>query len=164
MAPTAREPTTENWLWRSPQGFEISTDLERLDFEAIYAFISSSYWAKGISRLRFKKALENSIAFGVYEQGKFAGFARVTSDRASFAYLADVFVQPSERGRGVAKALMAGILQHPDLQDLRRWVLCTRDAHELYRKYGFSALKSPEIYMELWEPKVYERLLQQGTP
>jgi N-acetylglutamate synthase-like GNAT family acetyltransferase len=161
---TARERIVDSWHWRSPEGFEISTDVERLDFEAIYAFISDSYWARGISRSRLKKAIENSISFGIYDGAKFAGFARVTSDRASFAYLADVFVPPAERGRGVSKALMSGILQHPDLQDLRRWVLVTRDAHELYRKFGFEALNAPAGYMELWEPKVYERLLEQGKP
>src|ERR1700758_4581008 len=137
--------------------FSISTDQARLDLDVIHSFLTNCYWAKGIPREVVARSIEHSVCFGIYDgSGAQVGFARVVSDFATVAYLGDVFVLDSHRGRGLSKWLMQCILQHPALQNLRRWILLTRDAHELYRKYGFTALKSPDRYMELHRPDVYE--------
>jgi GNAT superfamily N-acetyltransferase len=128
-----------------------------VDREVVYAFISESYWAKGMRRETFERALANSICFSAFDGGAQVGFARVATDRATFAYLADVFVLPSHRGRGVADRIMETVAAHPDLQGLRRWVLITRDAHGLYAKHGWKPLAAPDRYMELWDPDVYRR-------
>ncbi|HEY4160297.1 MAG TPA: GNAT family N-acetyltransferase [Polyangiaceae bacterium] len=151
-----------NFVWHGPDGFTIDTDRERLNFEAIYEFVSQSYWASGVSRERLARAIAYSIPFGAYEGERLVGFARVVTDRASFGYLADVFVVPNDRGRGISKALMTAVQRHPELQDLRRWLLGTRDAHGLYAQFGFAPLASPSIFMEIWEPSVYERLAREG--
>jgi len=137
--------------------FLISTDPMRLDLDLIYDFLTNCYWAKGIPRDVVARSIEHALCFGVYDgSGAQVGFARVISDFATVAYLGDVFVLESHRGRGLSKWMMECILQHPALQNLRRWILLTRDAHELYRKFGFTALKSPDRYMELHRPDVYE--------
>ena len=137
--------------------FLISTDPARHDLDVIYNFLTNCYWAKGIPRDVVARSIEHALCFGVYDgSGAQVGFARVVSDFATVAYLGDVFVLESHRGRGLSKWMMECILQHPALQNLRRWILLTRDAHELYRKYGFTALKSPDRYMELHRPDVYE--------
>jgi GNAT superfamily N-acetyltransferase len=134
--------------------FEISTDPARIDGNAVHAFLTNSYWAQGIPLETVRRSIANSLCFGIYHAGRQVGFARVISDRATFAYLADVFVLESYRGRGLSRWLMECIMGHPDLQGLRRWMLATRDAHGLYRKYGFASIKSPERWMELHRPKV----------
>jgi len=137
--------------------FLISTDPARLDLDVIYDFLTNCYWAKGIPREVVARSIKHALCFGIYDgSGAQVGFARVVSDFATVAYLGDVFVLESHRGRGLSKWMMECILQHPALQNLRRWILLTRDAHELYRKFGFTALKSPERYMELHRPDVYE--------
>src|SRR5579863_1270350 len=137
--------------------FLISTDRGRLDLDMIHGFLTNCYWAKGIPREVVARSIEHSLCFGVYDgSGAQVGFARVVSDFATVAYLGDVFVLESHRGRGLSKWLMECIMRHPALQNLRRWILLTRDAHELYRKLGFTALKSPDRYMELHRPDVYE--------
>ena len=137
--------------------FVISSDPARLDANVIYDFLTNCYWAKGIPRELVARSIEHALCFGIYDgSGAQVGFARVISDFATVAYLGDVFVLESHRGRGLSKWMMECILQHPALQNLRRWILLTRDAHELYRKFGFTALKSPERYMELHRPDVYE--------
>jgi len=137
--------------------FAISTDAARLDVDVIYDFLTNCYWAKGIPREVVARSVEHALCFGIYDgSGAQVGFARVISDFATVAYLGDVFVLESHRGRGLSKWMMECILQHPALQNLRRWILLTRDAHELYRRFGFTALKSPERYMELHRPDVYE--------
>lgn len=137
--------------------FLISTDRERLDLDFIHGFLTNSYWAKGISRETVARSLENSLCFGIYDaKGSQVGFARVISDRATYAYLGDVFVNESHRGRGLSKWLMECIAKHPGLQGLRRWTLMTRDAHALYAQFGFTPLKAPERYMELYRPNIYE--------
>jgi GNAT superfamily N-acetyltransferase len=137
--------------------FLISTDPARLDLDVIYNFLTNCYWAKGIPREVVARSIEHALCFGIYDgSGAQVGFARVVSDFATVAYLGDVFVLESHRGRGLSKWMMECILQHPALQDLRRWILLTRDAHELYRKFGFTALKSPDRYMELHRPDVDE--------
>ena len=140
--------------WRM-DGFTISTDRSRLDREAIHEFLAGSYWATGIPREVVDRSIEGALCFGVFEDGRQVGFARVITDSATFAYLADVFVLESHRGRGLAAWLMECILAHPDLQGLRRWMLLTRDAHPLYRKSGFRDLAHPERVMEMTFPGIY---------
>lgn len=135
----------------------ISTDPARLDLNAIHAFLTNCYWAKGIPRELVERSIKHSLCFGIYHvSGGQVGFARVISDFASIAYLGDVFVLEPYRGRGLSKWMMECIMQHPDLQGLRRWILLTRDAHDLYAKFGFTPLKSADRYMELHRPDVYE--------
>lgn len=130
--------------------FEISTDKSRLDLDVIYRFLSEeSYWANKRSLEQTKTAIENSICFGVYHDGRQIGFARVISDKATFAYIGDVFILDEFRGGGLSKRLMQTMLEHPELQGLRRWVLATKDAHGLYEQFGFSLMKFPERWMEL---------------
>ena len=129
--------------------YTISTDDTRLDIALIHDFLSNrSYWAKGRTRAAIEHSIANSLAFGVYHAARQVGFARVVTDYATFAYLADVFVLEEERGHGLGKWLMETIVQHPQLQGLRRWLLVTRDAHELYRQSGFTGLQWPERWME----------------
>jgi GNAT superfamily N-acetyltransferase len=135
----------------------ISTDPARLDRETIHRFLSRSYWAQGIPRSVVDRSIEHSMTFGLYEGTAQVGFARVITDRATFAYLADVFVLESHRGRGLASWLMEVIRSHPDLQGLRRWVLATRDAHGLYRRCGFRPIEDAGRYMEIVDREVYRR-------
>jgi GNAT superfamily N-acetyltransferase len=136
-----------NREWRH-DGYVISTDVSRLDLETVHDFLKNSYWAADIPFEVVERSVENSMVFGVYGGAEQVGFARVVTDRATFAYLADVFVLETHRGRGVGKWLMETILSHPELHGLRRWMLATRDAHELYRRHGFDSLERPEIFME----------------
>jgi GNAT superfamily N-acetyltransferase len=135
--------------------FAVSTDRERIDLDVVHGFLTECYWAKGIPREVVARSIENSLCFGVYEKGKQVGFARVISDYATFAYIGDVFVLESFRGRGLGKWLMECIMRHPRLQGLRRWSLVTSDAHGLYAQFGFGPLKKPQNYMELHRPDVY---------
>jgi GNAT superfamily N-acetyltransferase len=162
----------------------VSSDPARLDLDMIHGFLTNCYWAKGIPREVVARSIEHSLCFGVYdgtselsphlakeerrgapgregappERGTPAqvGFARVVSDFATVAYLGDVFVLESHRGRGLSKWLMECIMRHPALQNLRRWMLLTRDAHGLYSQFGFAPLSSPERYMELHRPDPYK--------
>jgi GNAT superfamily N-acetyltransferase len=136
-------------------GFTIDTDKARLQLETIHRFLSESYWAKGVPLDVLRRAIEGSLCFGVYDGNEQIGFARVISDYATFAYLADVFVQESHRGCGLAGRLMNAVVSHPQLQGLRRWMLATRDAHGLYAKFGFSPIAAPERFMERHDPLVY---------
>ena len=126
---------------------EISTDPDRLDVDLIHAFLQSAYWAEGRSREIVERSIRHSIPFGVYDGARQVAFARVITDRAVFAYLADVFVVPEYRGRGIGKALVARIVAHPDLAGLRVFLLSTRDAHGLYAQFGFEPLRDPEEIM-----------------
>ena len=137
--------------------FVISTDRDRLDLDIVHGFLTESYWAEGIPREVVIRSIENSLCFGVYGDGKQVGFARVISDYATYAYIADVFVLESYRRHGLGKWLMECIMRHPWLQGLRRWSLVTGDAHGLYTQFGFTALKTPEKYMELHDAEVYQR-------
>jgi GNAT superfamily N-acetyltransferase len=138
--------------------FVISTDPTRLDLDVIHNFLTNCYWAKGIPRDVVARSIEHALCFGIYDGGGAqVGFARVISDFATIAYLGDVFVLESHRGRGLSKWLMECVMQHPSLQNLRRWILLTRDAHGLYARSGFAPLKAPQRYMELHQPNVYER-------
>lgn len=138
-----------------PAGYEISTDKSRLQIDIIHGFLSRSYWAAGIPMEVVKRSLDHSLCFGIYFHEKQAGFARVVSDYATFAYLADVFVLEAHRGLGLSKALMDIIMAHPDLQGLRRFCLGTRDAHKLYERYGFKVIQKPELFMEIKHDNLY---------
>ncbi len=136
----------------------VSTDSGRLDINLIHEFLSKrSYWAEGVPREVVERAIENSLCFGLFEDGRQVGFARAITDYATFAYLADVFVVEACRGRGLSKFLMECIVKHPKLQNLRRWMLATKDAHSLYAKFGFMALDAPERFMCRANPDVYKR-------
>jgi GNAT superfamily N-acetyltransferase len=137
--------------------FAISTDRARIDLDVVHGFLTNCYWAKGIPRDTVARAIENSLCFGLYAEGKQVGFARVISDYATYAYIGDVFVLDSFRGRGLGKWLMECIMQHPRLQELRRWSLVTRDAHGLYAPFGFEPLKKPQNYMERYRQDVYQQ-------
>ncbi len=137
--------------------YYISTDKSRLDLAVIHDFLNTSYWAAGIPIETVKRSLEHSLNFGLYEEGKQVGFARVITDYATFAYIGDVFILEDYRGRGLSKWLMQVIADHAELQGLRRWVLLTRDAHGLYRKTGFMEPVNPERYMEKIFPDVYKQ-------
>lgn len=137
-------------------GYEIDTAPERLDRDLVRDFLATTYWARGISRSLVDAACAGSVCFGLYApEGPQAGFARVVTDAATFAYLADVFVVPDRRGRGLSKWLVACVLAHPDLQGLRRWMLATRDAHGLYARFGFEPLDDPGRFMQIARPGLY---------
>jgi GNAT superfamily N-acetyltransferase len=135
---------------------EVSSDPARIDRAAVHAFLSAeSTWARGIDRARVERALDASLCFGAFADGAQIGFARVITDSATFAYLCDVFVLPAWRGRGVARALLAAIDGHPQLQGLRRFLLFTSDAHGLYGRFGFTPLAHPERGMERLRTDLY---------
>ena len=134
----------------------ISTDRDRMDAGLIHRYLSEeSYWAAGIPRELVERSIANSLCFGAFDGEAQVAFARVVTDYATFGYLADVFVLPSHRGRGIGKELMRAVREHPDLQVLRRWHLVTRDAHGLYAQFGFAPLESPERHMGLTTPDAY---------
>jgi GNAT superfamily N-acetyltransferase len=128
-----------------------------MDVQAIHGVLTRSYWAEGIDESTVRRSIAGSLCFGIFRSGQQVGFARVVTDRATFAYLADVFVIDELKGRGLSKWLMQVIVDHPELQGLRRWLLATRDAHELYRKYGFTELAAPGRFMERFDADVYRR-------
>lgn len=134
--------------WQNGE-FIISTDRNRLQIDRIHQFLTEeSYWARERSRQQTETAIKNSLPFGVYKGENLIGFARVVTDYATFAYLGDVFITEKYRGRGLSKWLMETIINHPDLQGFRRWILATKDAHALYEKFGFAPLKHPSRWME----------------
>lgn len=135
--------------------FTFSTDKSKLDPSVIHAFLTESYWSKGCSMDNVLRRIENSICFGVYDNNQQVGFARVITDKTTFAYIADVFILESHRGQGLSKQLMAFILEQPDLQNLKRWLLATRDAHGLYTQFGFNSLSHPEVWMDILNPNAY---------
>ena len=136
-------------------GYRISADADEMDLDAIHAYLSRSYWSQGIPRDVVAKAIGGSLCFGLFGHERQVGFARVVTDRATFAYLCDVYVLEDHRGRGLAAWLMEAVIAHPHLQGLRRFVLATRDAHRLYEKFGVVPLARPEIFMEINRPGLY---------
>lgn len=133
----------------SPNGsFQISTDPARFDIDAVERFLRASYWAANRSRASIERSIQTSIAFGMYEGSRQIGFARVVSDCVDFAWLSDVFVDEAFRGRDLGKWLIETVLAHPDLQELRGWILATNDAHGLYAQFGFVPLENIEIWMQ----------------
>jgi len=142
--------------WRRGE-YIISTDNERLDLPLIHDFISNqSYWGQGRKIETVQRSLDHSVNFGIFKDDQQVGFGRVVTDYATFAWVADVFIVEAHRGQGLSKWLMGSILSHPDLQGFRRWVLATKDAHELYRPFGFRDLKRPERWMERHDPQMQE--------
>lgn len=139
--------------------YRLSTDPGEMDVDAIHAFLSGeSYWARGIPRETVARSIAGSIPFGVFDgDGAQVAFARVVTDRATFAYLADVYVLPAHRGRGLSRWMMEAVTAHPPLQGLRRWMLMTQDAHGLYARFGFQPLAHPGRAMERTDPGIYER-------
>lgn len=135
--------------------YEIDTDKARLDMALVHDFLARSHWAAGIPLAVLERAIAHSLAFGLYRDGRQIGFARVVTDHATFAYLADVFVVAGERNQGLGGWLVRSILAHPDLQGLRRWLLGTRNAHRLYRRCGFTEPPPPFSFLERHEPRAY---------
>jgi GNAT superfamily N-acetyltransferase len=135
--------------------YTVSSDRARLQLDVIHAFLAQSYWAKDIPREVVERSLGGSVAVGIYHGTHQVGFGRVITDAATFAYVADVFVLESHRGRGLARWMMDFILATPELQGLRRWLLVTRDAQALYRSVGFSPLNRPEGFMEITRRDIY---------
>jgi len=140
------------------KGYSISTDKSLIDFDAVYNYLENeSYWAKGVTVERLKIAIDNSICFGIYKDGKQVGFTRVITDKATFAYICDVFVLEGHRGLGLSKWLMQTIREHTEFKGLRRWSLATSDAHGLYEQFGFVPLSKPENWMEVYTPYTQTR-------
>jgi len=136
-------------------GYDISTDPTRLDIAAVHAFLTRAYWSVGIPIATVERAVANSLCVGAYLGTEQVGFARVVTDKSTFAYLADVYVLEAHRGRGLSKRLMQAVVAHADLQGLRRFMLATRDAHGLYRQFGFKELTHPSRLMEILDLDVY---------
>ena len=147
--------TIVNESYFHKKGFYISTDRSLIDIDLVYAYLAEqSYWAKGLLFTTFKTSVQNSICFGIYYPDGQVGFARVISDKATFAYICDVFILPRFRKQGLSKWLVQTILAHPELNSLRRWSLATLDAHGLYTKFGFKKLNYPERWMEIFTPYI----------
>ena len=138
-------------------GFTISTEKDKLDIDVIHSFLNRTYWAEGISKEIISRSIEGSLCFGVFENNKQVGFARMITDKATFSYLADVFIIEEYRGRGLSKWLMEVIMSYPDLQGLRRMILVTKDAHGLYKQFGFTPLINVDRWMHILDPDVYKR-------
>jgi N-acetylglutamate synthase-like GNAT family acetyltransferase len=139
-----------------PAEYQISTDTHRLNVEIIHNFLAEdSYWSPGIPRAIVERAIQNSLCFGVYHHTAQVGFARVVTDKSTFALLADLFILSAHRGKGLSKWLMRHIIEHEDLQGLRRLLLLTSDAHDLYRKFGFEELGNPSRFMEVLRQDIY---------
>lgn len=147
-------PLWSNYLVK---GYRISSNINDMDIISIHSYLTATYWAAGVPLDTMKRAVENSLCFGVFCGDKQVGFARLITDTATFAYLADVYILDSHRGKGLSKWMMQEIINHPELQGLRRIVLATRDAHSLYEKFGFKELSNPQTFMELWTPDVYNK-------
>jgi GNAT superfamily N-acetyltransferase len=135
--------------------YEIVTGYENMDAKAIHAFLSTTYWSPGVPFEIVDRAMKNSLCFGLRLQGQQVAFARAVTDKATFAYLADVYVLVEHRGKGLSKLLLDSVFLHPDLQGLRRFLLATRDAHQLYAKYAFTPLANPARMMEVHNPNAY---------
>lgn len=140
--------------------YRVTDNKDEMDIDAIHDYLSGSYWAENIPKSVLIKAIENSLCFAVLavdvnSKDKQVGFARLITDSATFAYLADVYILEEYRGKGLSKQMMQKIIEHPQLQGLRRMMLATRDAHGLYEQYGFAALTDQKMFMQLWAPDVY---------
>jgi GNAT superfamily N-acetyltransferase len=142
--------------------YEVDTDRARLELDVIHGFLAQSHWAKGVPLAVVERSIAHSFAFGLYREGCQIGFARVVTDHATVAYLADVFVLPEERGKGLGRWLVETVLRHPDLQGLRRWLLGTRDAQGLYEQCGFRVPPPPFAFMERLDAGVYDEAAATG--
>ena len=146
-----------------PDGYRTTSDPDRIDVDVVHAFLARSYWAAGIPRQVVERSVRNSLCVALLDPAdRLVGFARAVTDRATFAYLCDVFVLEEHRGRGLGHHVVDTLLAHPDLQGLRRLNLVTRDAHALYARKGFRAVAHPDRYMERLDPDVYKRLAEAG--
>ena len=134
----------------------VTSDKAIFDIDVIHGYLSEAYWSEEIPREILTRAIANSLCFGLFEDGRQIGFARVITDMATYGYLADVFIVPSRQGGGLGTFLMDCIMKHPALQGFRRWMLATRDAHALYRKFDFKELAHPERMMEISRPGLYK--------
>lgn len=134
--------------------YMISTDKKRLKTVVIHAFLRQSYWGSNMTFDSVKKSIKNSFCFGMYKNEEQVGFARVVTDHTTFAYLADVFILENHRGEGLSKWLVETVMSHPELQNLRRWLLITKDAHGLYKKFGFKGINNPDEYLEIFNPDI----------
>jgi GNAT superfamily N-acetyltransferase len=135
--------------------YSLSSSIADQQIDRIHAYLSRSYWAANIPLELLQRAIEHSLCFGIFHRGKQVAFARVVTDRATFAYLCDVFVLEEHRGHGVGKWLIRSVMEHPDLQGLRRFMLATRDAHTLYTQFGFATPAKPESLMEIVKHDLY---------
>jgi GNAT superfamily N-acetyltransferase len=135
--------------------FSLTADRRRIDLDAVHAFLTRSFWARGISKELVARSIEHSLCFGVFDGPAQVAFARVVTDYSTYAYLCDVYVLETYRGRGLARRMMTYVMRHPDLQGLRRFQLVTRDAHGLYTRFGFKAPDNPERQMEIFYPGLY---------
>lgn len=135
--------------------YSISTDPKRIDIKAVHSFLKRSFWAEGIPRATVAKAIAHSLCFGLFDGKSQVGFARVVTDRSTFAYLCDVYVLESHRGKGLGKWMIETVMAHPDLQGLRRFQLVTRDAHGLYSRHGFAPPANPKRHMEIFRRGMY---------
>jgi len=134
----------------------ITTDKAKMDIAFIHHFLSTeAYWCKNIPLETVQRAIDHSLNFGVFHHDRQVGYARIISDLATICYLGDVFIIPEHRGKGLSKWMMEQVMAHPDLKGLRRWILLTRDAHELYKQSGWKAIAHPERWMEIHDPNVY---------
>lgn len=138
------------------QNYRISTNKDEMDISSIHSYLTTSYWATGVPKVTIQTAIDNSLCFGVFNKSQQVGFARLITDTATFAYLADVYILEEHRGKGLSKWLLKEIINYPQLQGLRRILLATSDAHSLYEKFGFKELANPQTFMELWSPNVYD--------
>ena len=151
------KPTTMEIMQWQKEGYTISADKTKINIDLVHNYLSNdSYWAQEIPLAIVKRSIENSLCFGVYYQGRQIGFARIISDFATFAYLGDVFILPEHRGKGLSKWLMQVILDYPQLQGLRRFLLTTKDAHGLYSQFGFILYPQPERLMTRNNPDIYK--------
>jgi GNAT superfamily N-acetyltransferase len=141
--------------------YEITTDVARFDMDAIHTFLVRAYWSEDIPKATLLRSIENSLCFGLFEnqaqQKNQIGFARIVTDKTTFAYLCDVYVLEAHRGKGLAKWLMQCVMEHSDLQGLRRFMLVTRDSHFLYQPFGFKLAAHPERVMEIARPGIYKK-------
>ncbi|MDN5201670.1 GNAT family N-acetyltransferase [Fulvivirgaceae bacterium BMA10] len=135
--------------------YTLSTDKTKLDLDAIHHYLTRSYWSTGIPKEVIAGAIEGSLCFGLYHEQEQVGFARVITDTSTFAYLADVYILKPHRGQGLSRWMMEVIMNYPSLQGLRRWMLATKDAHGLYKKFGFTPLEKVELFMEISVPNIY---------
>jgi len=153
---------TDNRSYELRDGdYVVSTDRALLDAPRIHAFLTRSYWSEGVTLEAVARSIEHSIPFGLYHGGEQVGFARVITDHVTLAYVADVYVEEEHRGKGLGKLLMRAVSEHPELQGLRRWLLGTRDAHGLYRQFGFREPRRPDRWMEKHDPRLYKH---EGAP
>lgn len=142
--------------WKK-ENYSISTNKKKIDVDYVYQFLKQSYWAENIPLKIVRKAIQNSICFGLYHQNKQVGFARVITDKSTFAYLADVFIDPAYRGKGLSKWMMEIIVNYRHLKGLRRFMLATKDAHGLYEQFGFSLMPDTGRWMHIHDPDLYRK-------